>query len=170
MYTVYIWLVSPVRSLSGLYFVSNRGAVREISDVNISRVLLSPDGRPIVYTRAVARDHNEHLWVVGLDGRDGRELYAPPANVWVELVGWSPDGRSILFERDSRIMQVPAEGGEPELTGITVPSGRQQSKPMQSLFPSPDGTRLAIRSSGWAGEAWAIDDIGALVARGIRQE
>jgi hypothetical protein len=77
MYTVYIWLVSPVRSLSGLYFVSNRGAVREISDVNISRVLLSPDGRPIVYTRAVARDHNEHLWVVGLDGRDGRELYAP---------------------------------------------------------------------------------------------
>jgi Tol biopolymer transport system component len=152
-----------IMTISG---VADRAAeTPDAHDLNIGRVLLSPDGRQLVYTRVVANERNWHLGIVGVDGRDARELYAPPVNSWVDLVGWTPDAQWILFEQDSMIMRVPAAGGAAEPTGIAVPGERQQSKPTPSLFLSPDGTRLAIRYSGWVGETWAIDNIGALVSR-----
>lgn len=85
-------------------------------------VRASPDGRSLAYSRAVARGVSEKdIFLVAVDGSSEVAIVQHPAND--ELVGWSPDGRHVLFSSDrhgqpglwaQRIAE-DAAAGEPEL-------------------------------------------------------
>jgi dipeptidyl aminopeptidase/acylaminoacyl peptidase len=85
----------------------------------------SPDGKTIAYeaTKRGLTDlettmENTHVWLIGADGKNRRELAAAVDNRQGEPT-WSSDGQSLLFtvqERGSvRLYRMPLEGGKPSL-------------------------------------------------------
>jgi hypothetical protein len=67
-----------------------------------------------------------HLVRVGTDGKDSQLLYSAAEGSSLSRSGlaWTKDGRSILFvihgPTGPRLMRIPAEGGVPEFTGLTI--------------------------------------------------
>jgi tricorn protease len=103
----------------------------------LSRPIFSPDGTMVVYTGNY--DGNEDVYVVPATGGEPRRLtFHPGADV---AVGWTPDGKNVLFRttrgsysRFERLYTVPVTGGFP--TALPLPMGVEGSY-------SADGTRLA---------------------------
>ncbi len=101
------------------------------------RPIFSPDGSQIAFTGV--EDENADVYVVPAAGGEPRRLtYHPGGDV---PVGWTPDGKKVLFRstrattRDlPHLFTVPLAGGAPE--ELPVPSGTNASY-------SPDGQRLA---------------------------
>ena len=112
-------------------------------------IALSPDGGTLAIrtTNGIAR--------MGVDGADFREILTMDSED--EILDWTRDGRYILFPQrngtGSRIMRVPAGGGQPEFTGIAT------NDPIQQFDLSPDGSRLAyaVNSNRW--EDWALENV-----------
>jgi len=99
--------------------------------------IYSPDGRWIAFTGEY--DGNIDAYVIPADGGEPRRLTWHPAPDVV--VGWTPDGKKVLFQsaRDAyadfnRIYAVPVTGGVPEV----LPMWRAETASFSS-----DGTRLA---------------------------
>jgi Tol biopolymer transport system component len=135
------------------------GTVSNLGDVK--RLGLSPDGRVLAFSRETST--GDHIWLVGVDGTRAREIYASPAGVPLELLGWSGDGHSVLVAKRPDILRVAVDDGQAERTGLTVPSVAPPRLPLPSIFLSPDGTRVAMAEQGGDGELWAIDNITALL-------
>ncbi len=103
----------------------------------LSRPIFSPDGRQIAFTGNY--DGNTDVYVVDTDGGQPRRLTWHPGPD--TAVGWTPDGKSVLFNsprdvpRDlAMLYTVPATGGVPK--ALPLPSGEAASF-------SQDGQRLA---------------------------
>ncbi len=84
----------------------------------------SPDGKTLVYlgTKRGLTDlettmEDEHVWVIGADGRNRRELGAAIDNRQEDPI-WTPDGASVLFNVQERgethLYRMPLDGGTPE--------------------------------------------------------
>jgi tricorn protease len=103
----------------------------------LSNPIFSPDGTLIAYTGEY--DGNTDVYVVAAAGGEPRRLtYHPGPDA---AVGWTPDGKSVLFvsHRDStndsgKLFTVPVEGGFP--TEVPLPMAESGSY-------SPDGSHLA---------------------------
>ena len=99
--------------------------------------IFSPDGSRIAFTGRY--DGNTDVYIVDAAGGEPRRLTWHPGPD--EGVGWTPDGKRILFRsgRDTprdldRLYEVSADGGAPE--ALPLPSGETGSF-------SPDGKRIA---------------------------
>jgi tricorn protease len=116
----------------------------------LSHPIFSPDGTMIAYTGNY--DGNDDVYVVAATGGEPRRLtYHPGSDV---AVGWTNDGRNILFRttrssysRFERLYTAPATGGFP--TPLPLPMGVEGSY-------SPDGTHLAYVPR-WNRRLGAID-------------
>jgi len=94
----------------------------------LSRPIFSPDGSLIAYTGDY--DHNQDVYVVSSSGGEPRRLtWHPGSDV---AVGWTPDGKSIVFRtlrgsysRFERLYTVPLDGGFP--APLPLPMGVQGS-------------------------------------------
>lgn len=104
----------------------------------------SPDGSQIAFSGDY--DGNVDVYVVPAQGGEPHRLtYHPGADV---VVGWTPDGRSVLFRsgRDSHsdsnhLYTVPASGGFPKMLPLDMAE--------DGSF-SPDGTHIAyVPASQW---------------------
>ena len=98
--------------------------------------VLSPDGSRIAYIRWAATGHAcegcpSELWVMNADGSHARRLTAPgvknATGNWDSNPSWSPDGKSIMFDRSTinggwRLMTISAGGGTP--TVLPIPGAR----------------------------------------------
>ncbi len=113
-------------------------ALRLTSDAGIETdPVFSPDGSQIAFTASYEGDVNVYL--VGVGGGSPKRLTHQPGPD--EVVGWTPDGKSILFRsgrasfnRFAKLFTVPKEGGPaPE---VPLPMAYAGSF-------SPDGKRLA---------------------------
>jgi tricorn protease len=113
-----------------------------------SRPIFSPDGRWIAFTGRY--DGNTDVYVVPAAGGEPRRLTWHPGDD--VAVGWSPDGKSIMFRsqratsRDlDQLYTVPVGGGAP--TEIPLASANEASF-------SPDGTHMAYTPFGQWQPAW----------------
>jgi Tol biopolymer transport system component len=119
----------------------------------VIRGTLSPDGKTLSIIGG--KDSAWHLARIAVDGSGYRELYSGVAPVDPD---WTKDGRWILFaqqEKNSavqRIMRIPAEGGQPEFTGISAEG-------LNSLQLSPDGSKIAYGVRVDGEEVWALDNV-----------
>jgi tricorn protease len=123
-----------------LWTVSRQGgrAVRLTNGVGLeSAPVFSPDGSTIAFTGEY--DGNTDVFTIpAAGGVPHRVTYHPAPDV---AVGWTPDGKRILFRssresasRYSQLFSVPAEGGE--ATRLPLPMAYQGQM-------SPDGSHMA---------------------------
>lgn len=96
--------------------------LKTIGDRYTPRSVFSPDGRFVAYDLPVERGSNSHdIYSVAVNG--SRESVLVTGNGDDRLMGWTPDGRSILFYSDREltrgIWRLPVEdgqaAGEPQL-------------------------------------------------------
>lgn len=114
----------------------------------LSHPIFSPDGSRIAFTGRY--DGNTDVYVVPSEGGEPKRLtFHPGAD---EAVGWTPDGRSILFRspravpRDlDQLYLVPADGGVSTL--LPLPSGEE------GCF-SPDASQIAYSPINQWQPAW----------------
>lgn len=125
----------------------------------VVKIAWSPDGTLLAFDRWTEEDEFGHptyigLWVVGADGSAPHEVYAVE-DVFAEqtyLLGWSPDGRYLLFRlgwQHSASLQadglelysIPVTGGERIRLGLALPYD-------DLLSWSPGGTKLAMTEGG----------------------
>jgi tricorn protease len=99
--------------------------------------VFSPDGRWIAFTGQY--DGNVDVYVMPAEGGEPRRLTWHPQQD--QAVGWTPDGKRVLFVSDrdayadfTRLYTVPVEGGVPEV----LPMWRAQD-----AWFSPDAKRIA---------------------------
>src|SRR5580692_3033171 len=113
-----------------------------------SRPVFSPDGSEIAFTGNY--DGNADVYLIPASGGTPRRLtYHPAAD---EVVGWTRDGKSVLFasERNSysffnRLFTISRDGGFP--AELPLPGGAEGSY-------SPDGKELAYVPLDHAFEIW----------------
>jgi Tol biopolymer transport system component len=104
----------------------------------------SPDGSSIAFMRA--SDDAIAIYVRSEDGADTRQLSHPSAEFEDHYPSWSPDGTTILFQRDTR-SSVP---GQTRLMAVDLESGAERlvyaipvSAPGSGIASySPDGRRI----------------------------
>jgi Tol biopolymer transport system component len=133
------------------------------SGINGRALFVSPDNKKIAFELRRQKDAPWELCTISADGSGFRGVYTPePGQVFpgpLRGATWSPDSRWIFFTVDvdkganSRLMRIPAEGGQPEFTGLELPR-------MNRLALSPDGTHVAFSSADVAQqEFWALDNL-----------
>jgi Tol biopolymer transport system component len=138
---------------------------------------VSPDGLRLAIARVDPKAMLVHVGVVTIDGNGYRELSAPlsirgagsSSLAYSDAVAWSGNGRLVFFSvpavgdpSHQRIMQVSADGGAAQFTGV------ETKIYLDAFHPSPDGTRIAFSHRGAEGgtqEFWALDVREALRAR-----
>lgn len=123
-----------------LWRVGRKGgqATRLTGDRGVeARPKFSPDGKWIAFTGLY--DGNADAFVMPAEGGVPKRLTAHPDQDTV--LGWTPDGKSVLFASDMlsstdlpRLFTVSVTGGFPK--AVELPSGSQASL-------SPDGTHIA---------------------------
>lgn len=103
----------------------------------LTKPIFSPNGRWVAFTGTYQK--NTDVYVVSADGGPPRRLtYYPGPDV---AVGWTPDGRSVLFRSHrysfsdpDQLFTVPLTGGFPQ--ELPLPAAEMGSY-------SPDGTHIA---------------------------
>jgi TolB protein len=98
-------------------------------------------------SQPAASEHTElysTLEQVAIESGDRREVFTTRGRI--EAPNWTPDGKSLIFNRDGRIEKIPVEGGEPETldTGFAARCNNDHGI-------SPDGASLAISDSSQDG-------------------
>jgi TolB protein len=84
------------------------------------------------------------LETVSIESGDRRQVYTTPGRI--EAPNWTPDGKSLLFNRNGRIDKIPVEGGQPQIlaTGFATRCNNDHGI-------SPDGASLAMSDSSQDG-------------------
>jgi Tol biopolymer transport system component len=90
----------------------------------------SADAKPTLYSTLETLS-------IAASGRDRRVVHVAPGRI--EAPNWTPDGRTLLYNRGGRIFRIPVAGGEPEMidTGFANRCNNDHGV-------SPDGMMLAI--------------------------
>jgi hypothetical protein len=98
-------------------------------------------------------------------GGDPREVLQIPGNERFILVGWLPDGLTLLVARwenrpsrlpdepdPSTLWRVPINGGNPVSTGLTMDG-------LRDVSIHPDGRRIAFNAGWKRGEPWVLENL-----------
>lgn len=151
-----------------LYVVNADGTdLRPIFDEPLGNALdeyepdVSPDGRQVVFVRAVGLNccgPAAHVYIANIDGTGVRELTSAGPGVDDYRPQWSPDGRRIAFSRGSgggspsNVFTIRPDGGD--LQQLTHETGSSNNFPTWS----PDGSMLAFNTNRRGGlEIWVMD-------------
>jgi TolB protein len=118
----------------------------------------SPDGKQIVYDRNYATPAGGgtfgNLWIANADGSDAHQLTNPKAPMQDVFPAWSPDGKSIAFERNAGAASGDADGSSID-TVRTDGTGLRQLTPidLRLVSPnwSPDGSKIIAAQDSTAG-------------------
>ncbi len=121
-------------------------------------IALSPDGRMLALGW-FDRSSGGHIARVSVDGGDFRDVFSGADHLFgSDVVAWSKDGHSILFNQEQPggapwgVMRVPADGGGPATLIFTATD-------ILAFDPSPDGSRIAYSANESANELWALDNV-----------
>jgi len=124
----------------------NTGQERDIhsfQSVNSTHELfgISPDGKKLMFVQRDTDQDLDIINVISVTGGNPEKICILDLNKYViRELAWTPDNRFILFAsreksgQECELMRVPAEGGEPEMLGLSMykisymsihPNGRQ---------------------------------------------
>ncbi|MCU0291910.1 MAG: winged helix-turn-helix domain-containing protein [Thermoanaerobaculaceae bacterium] len=108
----------------------------------------SPDGRELAFVR---RDAGGAWQLVRRVLASGREQVVARAEGEVVSLGWSPDGRELVWSDDRRLLLVPVDGGTPRQVG-------EAAEYVRSVAWEPTTGRL-LTDASWGGrtELWRVD-------------
>jgi hypothetical protein len=111
-------------SIAGIAVVStDNGALRVLKSVawhGSSKITFSPDSKYLAYDIPVNEDSEQReIHVIAVDGSRETSALARPAND--RVLGWSPDGRRLVFASD--------RSGLTGIWSVPVVDGRQQGEP-----------------------------------------
>jgi WD40 repeat protein len=148
--------------------LDERGRVRWTLDLtpihdfrgDVQKLAWSPDG-----SRLAIATHAD-IWLVEGDGDP--QLASSPGRIW-NLSGWSPDGQSLLVDQYAGqhaanvVVLHLATDGSPTMTEQTLYQSDRHFDWAGNLAWSPDGTRIAVRTSSSIVEISAED--GSVLAR-----
>lgn len=100
----------------------------QFSNVELAPFAPSPGAKPVVAST---------LETVAIASKDRRVIYHTSDRI--EAPNWTPDGKSLIFNRGGRIYKIPTSGGQPAVidTGTNVRCNNDHGI-------SPDGTQLVI--------------------------
>jgi len=114
-------------SFANLFLLTSGGALRRLTSKKAEQTdpALSPSGTELAYVQAASAtcvSCPSTIWIVNTDGSHIRGLtYPQPYNsnptLWDESPSWSPDGKQIVFSRESdfsyELFTIPNTGGTP---------------------------------------------------------
>ena len=131
---------------------------------------LSPEDRMRLFTRfqqattagTLRADDYVDLKIMPAAGGEPRELHGLSDSENFPWLGWTPDGRHVLFvgtqavseaERDgsTELRQLPVEGGEPQRLGLAMEG-------LRDVQFHPDGQRIAFTSGRFKVEVWVLEN------------
>ncbi len=130
----------------------------------VSSLELSPDGLWLAFSDQVLAQSSDDvetvLTVMPAQGGQPRLLLRTPGSEIVNVVGWTPNAREVLFTRNHKLAANPSttlwrtgiDGGEPgkiEL-GFNV---------LNSIRFHPDGKRVAFDSGRRGTQIWVMEDV-----------
>ena len=129
---------------------------------NVTSLEVSPDGRWLAFSGfALEKDSGEEtvLMVMPAEGGEPKLLLQVPESDSVKVIGWTPDGREVLFTRDLKmgkerstaLWRIRLEGGEPRKLelGMNV---------LNDIRFHPDGRRVAFDSGEPRAEIWVMEN------------
>jgi eukaryotic-like serine/threonine-protein kinase len=122
------------------------GTTFEFSDVDSGSLVLSPDGRRLVFS-AVSKGGGRMLYVRPLDSTASRPLAGTDG---ATFPFWSPDGRFVAYFADRKLMKVAADGGTP-LAICGADSGRGGTWNREGVIvfaPTSQGGLFRVSASG----------------------
>lgn len=120
------------------------------------RLSWSPDGKSLAYSDRTFLNEAAAIYLLSLDSLEVRKLTSPPGPVGDYNPAFSPDGRTLAFNRGSQgvtsIYTAPVSGGKEQqlISGVQYGWG---------LAWTPDGRHLIFAKAGWlanAGWLWKI--------------
>ena len=103
------------------------GIPRKLRD-DAAYVLASPDGSTIAFLRDNGREGYREIWLMDVNGEHERKIYEVDEDTGLDIAGWSPDSRRLLYTRNHRsgdkvenILESRDLKGGPPTTAITDP-------------------------------------------------
>jgi eukaryotic-like serine/threonine-protein kinase len=123
---------------------------------------MSPDGSKIVYSASI--EGGPQLWLRSLDSETARPL---PGTERASTPFWSPDGRSIAFNADTRLKRINIDDGSTQtlVSGVPVALGGSWNSDGTIIYGNnPGGPIFRVSSTG--GEPVAITRVEAPRHRG----
>lgn len=138
-----VTLVRKDRSRQIALVTTGSGSLRVVKSVDWrgpTRVFFSPDGRDLAYDVPANDTSNQRdVFVLAVDGSREVALIAHPANDVV--MGWSPDGKHLLFASDRR-------GGAMGLWAQAIEDRRPRGTPVLVMESINSAFSLGVTSSG----------------------
>jgi len=114
------------------------------------RPAYSPDGRRLAASSGYK--NGRHLVVARYDGRNARRVTSVHQEIFDELPDWSPDGRSLIFQRrvkeGGRTIQVLRAGAITEIAKGLYPAWSARGR---IAFAVPEGRKRAVYVLGKVG-------------------
>lgn len=165
---------------SGLWLASPGGIPRPLRGAGnaVTSFAWSPDGAMIAYVTTVSSP-TRHDVVSTIRPRDGHVVrrFAAPANTAVELAGWWPNARGLVFWLDPDYSQSLAADG---LDLLALALGGSTNRALTGTLPyrdwlswAPDGHTLLLVEGGgreaWQGKHLAVCDVERGTCRRIPQ-
>jgi Tol biopolymer transport system component/DNA-binding winged helix-turn-helix (wHTH) protein len=158
-----------VKGGTGIYIIPALGGVeRRVRETHwqedefyqvfwyFGRLSSSPDGKSLAYSDRTDPNEPASIFLLSLDSLEVRRLTSPQGSVGDYNPVFSPDGRTLAFNRGSQgmtsIYTAPVSGGEEQrlITGVQYGWG---------LAWTPDGRDIVFAKAGWladAGWLWKI--------------
>ena len=158
-----------VKGGTGIYIIPALGGVeRRVRETHwqedefyqvfwyFGRLSWSPDGKSLAYSDRTDPNEPASIFLLSLDSLEVRRLTSPQGSVGDYNPVFSPDGRTLAFNRGSQgmtsIYTAPVSGGEEQrlITGVQYGWG---------LAWTPDGRDIVFAKAGWladAGWLWKI--------------
>jgi Tol biopolymer transport system component len=114
---------------------------------------LSPDGRVLAMSAGERAGRSTYVSRINVDGTGYAKL-APSGRP--ELT-WTRDGRAILYaDEEKKLMRIPANGGVPELTGLTLAGD------FTDFAMKPDGSQIVFVGRPLS-ELWRLDNLSSVL-------